>query len=140
MLDIQEMIVKDSKVNMSEIAEESIKVISLHAKYLGLWQEEKTKLLQLEEIYKKLKCKKVEYYLGKANDEVYEKEPFHLKLQRQDLDFYLDADNDLCNVKRNLVNSQNKIELIKSFIDHNLNQRSHHFRNALAFLNWSQGK
>ncbi len=140
MLDIQEMIVKDSKVNMSEIAEESIRVISLHAKYLGLWQEEKTKLLQLEEIYKKLKCKKVEYYLGKANDEVYEKEPFHLKLQRQDLDFYLDADNDLCNVKRNLVNSQNKIELIKSFIDHNLNQRSHHFRNALAFLNWSQGK
>ena len=53
MLDIQEMIVKDSKVNMSEIAEESIRVISLHAKYLGLWQEEKTKLLQLEEIYKK---------------------------------------------------------------------------------------
>ena len=140
MLDIQEMIVKDSKVNMSEIAEESIRVISLHAKYLGLWQEEKTKLLQLEEIYKKLKCKKVEYYLGKANDEVYEKEPFHLKLQRQDLDFYLDADNDLCNVKRNLVNSQNKIELIKSFIDHNLNQRSHHCRNALAFLNWSEGK
>lgn len=140
MLEIQEMILADSKVDMSAIADESIKVIALHAKYLGLWQDAKTNLLRYEEAYRKLRCEKAEYYLGRANDEVYEKLPFNLKIPRQDLDFYLDADKDLCEIRRNMVNAQNKVEILKIFIDQNLTQRSHHFRNVLAFLNWSQGK
>lgn len=138
--EIQEMILSDSKVDMSDIAEESIKVIELHAKYLGFYQEEKKILILIEEEYRKLKLKKMEYYLGRAEDKVYEENPLHLKIPRQDLDFYLDADEELCDLKRKVLVSQNKVDMLKGFVEQNLNQRSHHFRNALAFLNWSQGK
>lgn len=138
--EIQEMIMSDSKVDMSDIAEESIKVIELHAKYLGFYQEEKKILILIEEEYRKLKLKKMEYYLGRAEDKVYEENPLHLKIPRQDLDFYLDADEELCDLKRKVLVSQNKVDMLKGFVEQNLNQRSHHFRNAIAFLNWSQGK
>lgn len=134
------MIMSDSKVDMSDIAEESIKVIELHAKYLGFYQEEKKILILIEEEYRKLKLKKMEYYLGRAEDKVYEENPLHLKIPRQDLDFYLDADEELCDLKRKVLVSQNKVDMLKGFVEQNLNQRSHHFRNAIAFLNWSQGK
>lgn len=39
--EIQEMILNDSKINMSAIDEESNRAISLHAKYLGLYQNER---------------------------------------------------------------------------------------------------
>jgi hypothetical protein len=138
--EIQEMIMSDSRVDMSDMAKESVKVIELHAKYLGFYQDEKGVLLLIEREYNKLKLKKVEYYLGRAEDRVYEEKPLHLKIPRQDLDFYLDADDELSDLKRRLTLAQNKVDILKSFIEHNLNQRSHHFRNAIAFLNWSQGK
>lgn len=134
------MIMSDSKVDMSDIAEESIKVIELHAKYLGFYQEEKKILILIEEEYRKLKLKKMEYYLGRAEDKVYEENPLHLKIPRQDLDFYLDADEELCDLKRKVLVSQNKVDMLKGFVEQNLNQRSHHFRNALQFLQWSSGK
>ena len=130
----------DSVVDMSNIAEESIKVIELHAKYLGFYQEEKKILILIEKEYRKLKLRKMEYYLGRAEDKVYEDNPLNLKIPRQDLEFYLDADEELCDLKRKVLVSQNKVDMLKGFVEQNLNQRSHHFRNALAFLNWSQGK
>lgn len=138
--EIQEMILSDSKIDMSNISEESIKTISLHAKYLGFYQNEKTIFFLIEEEYRKLKLKKMEYYLGRAQDKVYEETPLHLKIPRQDLEFYLDADDELCNLKRKVIMTQNKIDMLKGFIEQNLNQRSHHFRNALQFLQWSSGK
>lgn len=134
------MIMSDSRVDMSGIAEESLKVIELHAKYLGFYQEEKRILTLIDEEYRKLKLRKMEYYLGRAEDKVYEDNPLHLKVPRQDLDFYLDADEELCDLKRKVAISQNKVDTIKGFIEQNLNQRSYNFRNAIQFLNWSQGK
>ena len=125
---------------MSDIAEESIKVIELHAKYLGFYQDERRVLLLIEEDYRKLKLRKMEYYLGRAEDRVYEENPLHLKIPRQDLEFYLDADDELCDLKRKVTITQNKVDMLKGFIEQNLNQRSHHFRNALQFLQWSSGK
>lgn len=134
------MILSDSRVNMSDIAEESIRVIELHAKYMGLYENERGVLLLIEEEFRKLTLRKLEYYLGRAADDVYEKHPLHLKIPRQDLEYYLDADEELCNLKRKLTIAQNKVDMLKRYIEQNLNQRSHHFRNAVSFLNWSQGK
>lgn len=134
------MIISDSRIDMSDIAEESIKVIELHAKYLGFYQDERRVLLLIEEDYRKLKLRKMEYYLGRAEDKVYEENPLHLKIPRQDLEFYLDADDELCDLKRKVTIAQNKVDMLKGFIEQNLNQRSHHFRNALQFLQWSSGK
>lgn len=138
--EIQEMIISDSRIDMSDIAEESIKVIELHAKYLGFYQDERRVLLLIEEDYRKLKLRKMEYYLGRAEDKVYEENPLNLKIPRQDLEFYLDADDELCDLKRKVTIAQNKVDMLKGFIEQNLNQRSHHFRNALQFLQWSSGK
>lgn len=138
--EIQSLINEDSRVDMSDIAAESVKVIELHAKYLGFFQNERSVLLLVEEDYRKLKLKKMEYYLGRADDKVYDEFPLHLKVPRQDLDFYLDADEELCALKKKVAMAQSRVDIIKSFIEHNLNQRSHHFRNALQFLQWSSGK
>lgn len=138
--ELLEMIKKDSEIDNSEIAEENIKVIALHAKYLGLHQEEKRLLKIIEEEVNKLKLKKMEYYLGRSPDQVYRDNPLNIKIPRQDLDFYLDADDELCELKRKMNLCQSKVDLLRAFIDQNLNQRSHWFRNAINFLNFSVGK
>lgn len=140
MADIQKMILEDSHVDLSAIDSESAKAISLHAKYIGMWQEERTKAMFHEETYKRVKREKVDYYLGRAPDSVYEEFPLNQRIPRQDLDFYIESDKDLCVAKRNYQNAQNKVDLIHSFITGNLNQRSFHFKNALGFLQWASGK
>jgi len=138
--EINEMIQNDSKVDMSNLAEESLRVITLHGKYLGIWNEEKRMLLYLENELNIIKKFKHEYYQGKCIDEIYQNSPLQLKIPKQDLDVYLNSDKELSDIYFKYQRQKDKCDTIKMFIEQNLNQRSHHFRNIIAFLNWTNGK
>jgi hypothetical protein len=134
------MIKNDSNVDMSNLAEESINVINLHSKYLGLWSEEKRVLNALDSLLKKKKLEKINYYLGRSSNEEYLDKPLNLRIPRQDLDFYLDGDEELIDLKDKFIRQQDKCSILKQFIEQNILQRSYNIKNAISFLNWTAGK
>lgn len=137
--DLLQMIKDDCIIDKSQLDIESLKTPSLHGKWYGLYLEEKRILRSMEVEFQKQKKIKYDYYLGRSEDSVYEDEPLPLKITRQDLDIYLDADESLQSIRSRIVVQQDKCDLLKSFIDRVLNQRSFHIRTALDFIKWSNG-
>jgi hypothetical protein len=133
------MIQEDCVIDKSQLDNESLKTPTLHGKWYGIYLEEKRYLRAMEVEFKKLKKMKYDYYLGRCEDSVYEEEPLPLKITRADLDIYLDADETTQSFYNKIVIQQDKCDMIKTFIDRVLNQRSFHIRTALDFIKWSNG-
>jgi len=95
--DINEMIDKDSAFLKEEcnIDIASLRVPELCGKYHQLIYQEKLSLEYFRVEFKVLKRDRWLYYTGKADPEVYKKEPFDLNILRADIDKFLDADGAL---------------------------------------------
>lgn len=95
--DINEMIDKDSAFLKEEcnIDIASLRVPELCGKYHQLIYQERLSLEYFKVEYKVLKRDRWLYYTGKADPEVYKKEPFDLNILRADIDKFLDADSAL---------------------------------------------
>jgi hypothetical protein len=95
--DINEMIDKDSAFLKEEcnIDIASLRVPELCGKYHQLIYQEKLSLEYFRVEFKVLKRDRWLYYTGKADPEVYEKEPFNLNILKADIDKFLDADGAL---------------------------------------------
>ena len=52
------------------------------------------------------------YYSGKASDDVYEEEPFDLKVLKGDMDMFLNADKKIIEMKDRVGEQVDKINLI----------------------------
>ena len=91
---LQEMWEKDSKIDMDNLHTESTNVPTLHAKYFEMYNTifstKKKKQSSREKI---LDMKRYEYFSGKADPDVYIKNPFPKKIRDKDtMQKYLDAD------------------------------------------------
>ena len=95
--DINKMIDKDSAFLKEEcnIDIASLRVPELCGKYHQLIYQEKLSLEYFKVEFKVLKRDRWLYYTGKADPEVYEKEPFNLNILKADIDKFLDADGAL---------------------------------------------
>ena len=91
------MIDKDSAFLKEEcnIDIASLRVPELCGKYHQLIYQERLSLEYFKVEYKVLKRDRWLYYTGKADPEVYKKEPFDLNILRADIDKFLDADSAL---------------------------------------------
>ena len=124
--DINKMIDKDAAFLKEEcnIDIASLRVPELCARYHQLIYQEKLTLEYFKTEYKVLRKDRWVYYTGKADPEVYEKEPFNLNILKADIDKFLDADS-LLNVallkvkeqeeKLNLLTEQVKSIMSLSF-------------------------
>ena len=101
--DINQMIDKDAAFLKEEcnIDIASLRVPELCAKYHQLIYQEKLALEYFRVEFKVLKKDRWVYYTGKADPEVYEKEPFNLNILKADIDKFLDADSalNICHLK-----------------------------------------
>ena len=80
--EIQDKVKKDLKINDMELDIESLRIPSLHSKYLQLLTEHSLLLKKTQGEFAVLKRIKWIYYTGKAPEEVYkEKGDFPLKLK-----------------------------------------------------------
>ena len=70
------------------------------------------------------------YYMGKADDEVYEKEPFDHKVLKSDVNIFLEADKQL-NELHDRISTQN--EKLKLVVDAGkvMQNKSFNIKNAL---------
>jgi|AP59_1055472.scaffolds.fasta_scaffold26297_3 hypothetical protein len=123
---------QDCPIDDTTLDKESVKIPTLHGKYLELHSREKIFLNYLEVEYKKLYREKWEYYSGKAE------KPFQLKLLKTDLHIYLDSDDKLCELKEKIDTQKQKVSYVESVIK-SLETRSFHITNAINWRKFTAG-
>lgn len=136
--ELQELVDKDLKLNESELDLESLKTPQIHNKYLKHYNNFKLLLVRSESEYKSLKKEKWEYYTGKASPQVYKEKPFDLKILKQDIDKYLDSDEDLQKLSQKI----SYLETVIDYLDRILRQitnRDWQIKNAIEWRKFTSG-
>ena len=123
---------QDCPIDDTTLDKESVKIPTLHGKYLELHSREKIFLNYLGVEYKKLYRERWEYYSGKAE------KPFQLKLLKTDLHIYLDSDDKLCELKEKVDTQKQKVSYVESVIK-SLETRSFHITNAINWRKFTAG-
>lgn len=132
---------KDSIIDRTELAEESLKIPQLHHKYFKLFSHERLLQKKLENELKEMIKIKHEYYQGVLDEEELTNrgwEPQQLKILRADLPLYMDADSDIQAIKTKIQIQQEKIDLIESIIK-NLQNRGFQIKSAIEWIKFQMG-
>jgi len=112
--EIYEMWSKDGEIDQTNISSEAANIPKLHNKYFRIYVEEGLRLRKMEATHKELYKLKGEYYRGELDMEELKEhgwEPQPLKILKQDIPNYLEADKDI-------INSTLKISHQKSIVDY----------------------
>ena len=136
--EIQELVDKDLKINDSELDLESIKTPQIHNKYMKLLTKFKLMLSRNESEFHIIKKQKWEYYTGKADPSVYAENPFNLKILRQDVDKYIDSDEDIIKLKQ----KSDYLNTVVDFLDRTVRQisnRTFTIKNAIDWKKFTSG-
>ena len=136
--EIQLLWEQDSSIDPDNLHEESIKIPSLHAKYYKIYNN----IILLKKIeenkYKILKKEKWMYYSGKAEPDVYKKNPFDHKVLKPDIDKYMDADEDLIKSVSKIDYYQTMLNYLESILKIIIN-RTYQIKNSIEFMRFTAG-
>ena len=97
---LQELADKDLKINDTELDLESLKIPQLHNKYMKFLTKFQLMLSKAEADLATTKKVLWEYYTGKADASVYADKPFNFKLLRQDVDQYIQSNEEYIRAKQ----------------------------------------
>lgn len=131
---------QDSKIDRTDLDNESLKIPSLHSKYYKLYLREKVQLKAEEQEYKLYYKLKHEYYTGKLSKQELDEygwEPFQFVL-KNDLQVYIDADKDIAERLLKLQVQKEKVDLLENIIK-TLNGRGFLIKNAIDFIKFTSG-
>ena len=138
---ILEMWRKDCDLDRTELGEEALKIPTLHSKYYTIFSTERLQLRKLEQDYKALHKVKIEYYSGSLDyEELKERnwEPCQLKILRQDIPQYVDADKDIIDINLRLAYQQEKVDLLDNII-RSLQSRGYNIKCAIDWARFKVG-
>ena len=132
--EIQELVDKDLKINDSELDLESIKTPQIHNKYMKLLTKFKLMMSRNESEFHIIKKQKWEYYTGKADPSVYAENPFNLKILRQDVDKYIDSDEEIIKLKQ----KSDYLNTVVDFLDRTVRQISNRTFTIKNAIDWKK--
>lgn len=138
--DIEALWEADSKIDRTDLDNESIKIPTLHSKYYKIYLREKVQLKAEEQEYKIFYKIKHEYYTGKLSKEdldQYGWEPFQFVL-KNDLQVYIDSDKDIAEKLLKLQVQREKVDFLENIIK-TLNGRGFLIKNAIDFIRFTSG-
>lgn len=140
--DLQEEWVKDSSIDETNLGRESIRVPTLHAKYLTYLSKVKLQLRKAESDYYNTRRLKYRYYRGEMSREelaALEWEQFQgNKPLKNEMDEFLQCDSDL-------IELQDKVEYFKTVIYtleqvlRSINSRTWDIKTAVEYMKFTQG-
>ena len=85
-----------------------------------------------------IKREKWEYYTGKSDASVYAKKPFNFKLLRQDVDKYLDSDEEIQRAKQKVDYLQTTTDFLDKTI-RQISNRTFTIKNAIEWRKFTSG-
>ena len=136
--ELQELADKDLKINDSELDIESLKTPQIHNKYMKHLTKFKLMLSRAESELHIKKREKWEYYTGKADSSVYIDKPFNLKILRQDVDKYINADEEI-------IKASQKVSYLRTTVDYldrlirQIANRTFTIKNAIDWRKFTSG-
>ena len=129
-------------IDDTELDVESMTIPQLHGKYLNFYLDEKLVLQKLNSDYYRLKKTKWEYYTGKLDEDQLEEygwEPFQFKILKQDIDLYMDSDEDLQKLSNRVAYQKEKINYLDAILK-SINNRQWNIRNAIEWRKFINGQ
>ena len=136
---IQSMWQEDCKIDIDNMHEESIKVPQLHSKYHEILNNLILLRTKAQKIQKSVRHKRYEYYSGKADPEVYEKEPFPKKVRDKDaLIRYMDADDRVSDANLKVEYYDVMINYTESILKQ-ISNRTYQIKNSIEWHKFQAG-
>ena len=136
--ELQQQADKDLKINDAELDLESLKTPQLHNKYLKHLNNFKLLLTRAKTDVNIMKKVKWEYYTGKASPEIYKQKPFDLKILKQDIDKYLESDEDLIKLTQKVEYLQTVVDFLESTV-RQISNRRFAIKNAIEWKKFTSG-
>jgi len=139
LVELQEMVDIDLKIDDTELDMESSRTPQLHNKYLKIYTQCSLQLKKTRDERKSLYRDKWEYYTGKADSSVYVDKPFDLKVLKADVGMYIDADIEYQEITQ-------KEEYIKTMVDYlerilkQITSRQWEIRNTIEWKKFLHGE
>ena len=136
---IQSMWQEDCKIDIDNMHEESIKVPQLHSKYHEILNNLILLRTKAQKIQKSVRHERYEYYSGKADPEVYEKEPFPKKVRGKDaLIRYMDADDRVSDANLKVEYYDVMINYTESILKQ-ISNRTYQIKNSIEWHKFQAG-
>lgn len=136
---LQKMWEKDSKIDMDNLHQESSNICSLHAKYYDIYNNLRATRSKADQKRKNIRHNRYEYFTGKADNEIYKKDPFPKKIRdKETIQKYLDADEALSNASTRVEYYDIMIDYVQDIIKA-IHNRSYHINNAIEFMKFQSG-
>lgn len=132
---------KDSKIDPLNLSSESLNTPKLHGKYLKIMSEERLKLKKLRAAKGELVFAKTEYFTGKMDKAELDArgwEPFAVRLLKQDLPIYLEADKDIITVNLQIGMQEEKVEVLESILK-TIANRGYQIKNYIDWKKFENG-
>jgi hypothetical protein len=136
---LQSMWEKDSQIDADNLHTESLKVPALHAKYHDIFNNFLLLRKKAEQQRKNIRHERYEYYSGKADPEVYQKDPFGKKIRDKDtMTKYLDADEKLKEINLKIDYYETLLNYIESILKQ-IGNRTYQIKNAIEWQKFIAG-
>ncbi|HAY88324.1 MAG TPA: hypothetical protein DCY51_02665 [Bacteroidetes bacterium] len=139
--EITAMWLKDAVIDDVELDTESLKIPSLHAKYLKVLYEEKLKLKSY--VIKRKTFARVlsEYYRGDLNNkedlEEIGRDPWSRTVLKQDIASYVDSDHDMIKLLTKMSYQEEVVSLLEDILK-NINNRGFQIKNTIDWRRLTQ--
>ena len=136
---IQSMWEEDSKIDIDNLHEESLKVPQLHAKYHELMNNLILLRAIAEQLKKNIRHDRYEYFSGKADPDVYIENPFPKKIRDKDtMQKYLDADEKLSESSMKIQYYDTMISYLDSILKQ-ISNRTYQIKNSIEWHKFQSG-
>ena len=136
---IQSMWQEDCKIDIDNMHEESIKVPQLHSKYHEILNNLILLRTKAQKIQKSVRHERYEYYSGKADPDVYKREPFPKKVRDKDaLIRYMDADDRVSDANLKVEYYDVMINYTESILKQ-ISNRTYQIKNSIEWHKFQAG-
>ena len=136
---IQSMWEKDSHIDPDELHTASLVVPTLHAKYYQLFNDLRLLRSKAKKTYQKVYQERYLYYSGKAEPEVYEKDPFPYKVRdKEALQRYMEADDKLNSIDLKIRYYDVMLKFLEEIIK-TISNRTFQIKNAIEWHKFQAG-
>lgn len=137
---IEEMWSIDCNIDSIHLTDETIKIPKLHSKYYSILVKERLILSKYKASYKQLKLEKYEFFINPTEEKIKQgwKLPAQGKLLKNEVNQYLEADDDLIEQELKIGFQEEKVAFLKSIID-SINVRNFLIKNIIEDRKFMNG-
>ena len=125
----------EKHIHKDQLSSEASRTPDLHSKYIKIRFLEKSLLDKMSAEHTRLRLRKKEYYSGKFSKEDYEETGWDfvdMKILKNDVGEYVDADVHIQDSLLQLKAQENKVEIVNEILKE-INTRSFRIRNIIEF-------